>query len=143
MQTFRALIALALCAIAAACHSAATQGPAAASASVTGNVTYRERFALPPAAVVHVELLDVSRPQAAAIVLSERDIRGAGQVPIPFELPYDPAAIDPQGSFAVRARINVDGRLLFTTEKAVRVLTRGHSRQIEIVLRPPGLEPEK
>jgi putative lipoprotein len=143
MQPFRTSAALALCAITAACHAAETPGPALNSASVTGSVTYREQIALAPSAVFHVELLDVSNPEAAAIVLSERDSTGAGQVPIPFELPYDPAAIDPQGAYAVRARINLDGRLLFTTAAAVRVLTRDHPQQVEIVLVRPGVKPDK
>ena len=108
MQSFRTSATLLLCVIAAACHTAET--PAPTSASVTGRVTYRERIALAPSAVFHVELLDVSNPEAAAIVLSEWDVTGAGQVPISFELPYEPAAIDPQGAYAVRARINQSER---------------------------------
>jgi len=129
--------ALALLSILAACHTAADPTPDGAATRVTGTVTYRERIALPANAVVHVELSDVSRADAAAVVISERDITGAGQVPIAFALPYDAAAIDPGREYAVRARINVDGRLMFTTEAAVRVITRGQPRQIEIVLHPP------
>jgi len=128
--------ALALLSILAACHTA--PGPDAEATRVTGTVTYRERIALPANAVVHVELSDVSREDAAAVVISERDLTGAGQVPIPFALPYDAAAIVPGRDYAVRARINVDGRLMFTTETAVRVITGGHPQQIEIVLHPPA-----
>ena len=135
VQTFGTFAAVALCAVLAACHTAANSGPARVSTSVTGTVTYREPIALPSHAVVHVELSDVSRLDAPAVVVSEQDIEGAGQLPITFELRYDPAAIDPRRAYAVRARINVDGRLWFTTETAVRVITRGHPQQIEVVLR--------
>jgi putative lipoprotein len=129
---------LALLSILAGCLTAADPTPDGAATRVTGTVTYRERIALPANAVVHVELSDVSREDAAAVVISERDLTGAGQVPIPFALPYDAAAIVPGRDYAVRARINVDGRLMFTTETAVRVITGGHPQQIEIVLHPPA-----
>jgi putative lipoprotein len=135
LKTLWTVAAVAFCTILAACHTAAGTAPGRDSNRVTGSVTYRERIALPPHAVVHVEISDVSRLDAPAVVLSERDITGAGQVPIPFELPYDAAAIDPRRAYAVRARINVDGRLIFTTEAAVPVITRGHPERIEIVLR--------
>ena len=137
MKAFRTFAFLALCATVAACQTGAPDRNAGNSARVTGTVTYRERIALPAKAVVHVELSDVSRLDAPAVVLSERDVTGAGQVPIPFELPYDEAAIDGRRAYAVRARINVDGRLIFKTETAVPVITRGNPTRIEIVLRPP------
>ena len=59
----------------------------------------------------------------------------AGQVPIPFRIAYDPARIDPAHSYAVRARILVDGRLWFATVDAHRVLTRGQGDEVELLLR--------
>jgi putative lipoprotein len=117
VQAFRTFAFLALCATLAACQTGAPVHNAGDSA--------------------RVELSDVSRLDAPAVVLSECDVTGGGQVPIPFELLYDEAAIDRRRAYAVRARINVDGRLIFTTKTAVPVITRGHPKQIEIVLRPP------
>jgi uncharacterized lipoprotein YbaY len=98
-------------------------------------VTYRERIALPPNAVLQVSLQDVSRADSAAAVLGEQTIvTGGRQVPIPFEIAYDPAAIDQRLTYAVRARITVDGQLLFTSTTATPVITRGNPTVVEIVL---------
>lgn len=104
-------------------------------ASVTGMVTYRERIALPPNAVVQVSLQDVSRADAPATVLGEQTTETNGrQVPIPFEIAYDPARIDQRLTYAVRARITVDGQLLFTSTTATLVITQGRPTEVELVL---------
>ena len=105
------------------------------SASVTGTVAYRERMALPPDADVHVQLLDVSRQDVAAPVVAETTVAPAGrQVPLPFALRYDPAGIEANGSYAVRAAIRSEGRLLFTTTTAAPVLTRGSPHSVALIL---------
>lgn len=97
------------------------------SATVTGVVTYRQRIALPPNAVVEVKLQDVSRADAAAIVLDEQIIQTNGkQVPIPFTLKYDPAKINPSYSYAVSARILVDGKLRWINTARHAVITGGN-----------------
>jgi heat shock protein HslJ len=48
-------------------------------AGVTGSVTYRERSAFPPDAVVRVQLSDVSRQDAAAIPVAQATITPAGR----------------------------------------------------------------
>jgi uncharacterized lipoprotein YbaY len=107
------------------------------SASVTGTVTYEESAALPPNALVHVSLLDISRAGAPAAVLGELAIETDGrQVPIPFVIAYDPSAIDARRTYAVRARITVDGQLLFTSTTANLVITQGSPTDVEIVVQP-------
>ncbi|TIV73114.1 MAG: hypothetical protein E5V93_18665, partial [Mesorhizobium sp.] len=46
----------------------------AAEKTIAGEVTYRERIALPPDAVLVVELADVSLADAPAIVIAKRRI---------------------------------------------------------------------
>ncbi len=103
-------------------------------ASVTGTVTYRERIALTPEAVVEVQLLDVSLADASAKQIAVQTIKPKHQVPIPFELSYDPADIDERMSYAVSATIRRGERLLFTTNRIYSVLTRGHPNQVDLVL---------
>lgn len=96
-------------------------------ATVTGNVTYRPRIALPPNALVKVSLQDVSRADAAAIVLDEQTISPNGkQVPIPFTLKYAPSQVQPNHSYAVSARILVDGKLQWISTTRNSVITRGN-----------------
>lgn len=95
--------------------------------TVTGTVTYRPRIALPSHAVVKVSLQDVSRADAAAIVLDEQTIPTNGkQVPIPFTLKYDPSQIKPNHSYAVSARIVVDGKLHWISTTRNSVISRGN-----------------
>lgn len=105
--------------------------------AVIGTVTYRPRIALPPNAVVEVSLVDVSRADAPAITLaSQRIVTGGRQVPIPFQLVYNPDSIDERYSYAVQARIMVDGELRFINTSRVAVLTQGHPSQVEVVVDP-------
>ena len=113
-------------------ESNASQG--AKSATVTGTVTYRERIALTPEAVVEVQLLDVSLADAPAKQIAIQTIKPKHQVPIPFELIYDPADIDERMTYAVRATIRDGARLLFTTDRHYPVLTRGHPHHVDLVL---------
>jgi len=105
---------------------------------VTGTATYRERIALPPGAVLEVELRDTSRADAPARVLGSTRIETTGQVPIPFALRFDPARIDPRGSYTVAARLSVDGQLRFRSVAAYTVLTRGAGGTAEILLVGPA-----
>jgi len=104
------------------------------TATVSGTVNYRERIALTPEAVVLVQLLDVSLADASAKQIAIQTIKPKHQVPIPFELIYDPADIDERMTYAVRATIREGGRLLFTTDRHYPVLTRGHPHHADLVL---------
>lgn len=105
-------------------------------AQVTGTVTYRERIALPPTTVVTVKLVDVSRADAPAIVIGEQVIRPAGkQAPFAFSIAYDPVQIQPHLTYAVQARIEDGGRLLFISDRMYPVLTRDAPDHVDMVLR--------
>lgn len=112
-----------LLALLAACASPAGSG------QLTGSVSYRERMALPEGAVVRVVLLDISLVGVPARVIAEQEIRPTHQVPIPFVLEYDPAAIESGHRYGLRATISdADGRLLFGTVSSHPVLT-GEARE--------------
>ncbi len=99
--------------------------PASATAALTGTVTYRERIMLPAAAVLTVRLSDVSRADAAAMVLTEQQISPV-RVPAAFSLAYDPAALDERHTYVVQARIEEGGKLLFVNTSQFQVITRGN-----------------
>ncbi len=107
-------------------------------AVITGTVTYLQRVALPPNAVVEVQLADVSKQDVAAMVIASQTIETKGaQVPIPFELSYDPAQIEEGMSYAVSARITIDGKLARISTTRNSVLTRGApTTGIEIIVSP-------
>jgi uncharacterized lipoprotein YbaY len=77
--------------------------PVAGAAQVKGTATYRERIALTPDAVFEAMLEDVSKADAPAMVVGSVRIDKPGQVPIRFEIPFDPARIDQSRSYSVLA----------------------------------------
>ena len=95
------------------------------SGVIRGEVWYRQRIALPPRAVLTVQLLDVSRADAKATVLASQMLSADHQVPLAFELHYDPARIDGRMSYALQARIEDGNQLRFINTERVAVLTRG------------------
>jgi putative lipoprotein len=102
---------------------------------VTGTATYRERSALPEGAVLRVMLLDVSLVDAPERVIAERELRPAGQVPIPFSLEFAGDEIVRERRYALRAALlGPDRRTLFATPAAVPVLTRGAPDTVELLL---------
>ena len=87
--------------------------PRAAEHVLGGEVLYRERIALPPDAVLSVQLADVSLADAPAAIVGEQRVDPAGQVPIKFEIRFDPSVLQPNMNYALQARITVDDKLWF------------------------------
>jgi uncharacterized lipoprotein YbaY len=101
---------------------------------ISGNVLYRERIALTPHAVVDIVLQDVSRADTRAEILGTQQIRQPGQIPIPFLVKFDPDRVVEQNSYALRAEIHDRGRLLFTTDTHIPVLTRNAGNEVDLTL---------
>lgn len=93
-----------------ACDSSATS-----TRSISGNVIYRERMALPPSAEVEVKLVDVSLADAPAVTIAETRIKPEGSVPIPYVLEFASDKIEDGRSYALQAQIMAGNELLFTT----------------------------
>ncbi|GEM_PF-1996827 len=107
------------------------------ASAVTGTVTYLQRSALPPEALIQVQLVDVSRADAPAIVLATSSFQAGGrQAPFPFALPYDPARIEERNTYAVQARITVNGQLRFISTQRYEVITRGRPTRVEVIVQP-------
>jgi putative lipoprotein len=107
---------------------------APAGMAIEGVAAYRERIALPPGASFEATLEDVSRADAPALQIGQTVIHDP-QSPIRFSIPFDPDDIAPERTYAVRARILVNGQLWFTSDSIHRVLTRGASTSVEIPLK--------
>ena len=111
----------------------ASQAP---TASVTGEVFYLQRMALPPQAVLSVTLQDVSLADAPAIELARQHGPVSGQVPLPFRLDYNPQQVDPRHRYSVSARIEQEGRLLFISTQHYGVKLDGSDQPLRIKLDP-------
>ena len=113
------LTLLAVATLLSACQST----PPGSKASLEGEVFYLQRIALPPTAILSVSLQDISLADAPAKVIDEPRGQVQGQVPLVFHLSYDPLKIEPNHRYSVSARIEVVGKLMFTTTEnhAVRL----------------------
>ena len=111
------------------------------TATVRGEATYRERIAVPPGTQLEVLLLDVSRADAPSQTISGVTLSDIGQPPYPFEIAYRPDQIVSSHQYVVRARLMHEGRLLFTTDQAYPVITRGHPNEVQLMLKRVGAPP--
>jgi putative lipoprotein len=77
----------------------------------------------------------VSLADAPAKVIAEQKFVFAGQqVPLPFEVHYDHAKIDPKRGYALSARITVNAQLIFLNTTAYPIITQGNPTKVDMVL---------
>ena len=126
----RAARALALSLATLPLAACATLMPSEQAVSVTGEITYRERMALPPTAQVQIQLSDVSVMDAPSRTIAEQSFTADGrQVPFPFSLTVDQRKLDPRGRYSVSARItDASGKLMFITDTHNGVTFDGRPR---------------
>jgi uncharacterized lipoprotein YbaY/heat shock protein HslJ len=102
---------------------------------IIGTVSYRERIPLRPGSRLEIVLEDISQSDAPALQIARMERTDPGQVPIPFELEYEPEAIDPRMSYAIRARILApDGSLLFINDLQYPVNVQDADIHVEMLL---------
>lgn len=89
-------------------------GPsAAATATLSGEVTYVERIALPEGSSLRVKLIDLTAPGTPTRVEAEAPIASPGQVPLTFTLNFDDRVISSGHQHALVAEISVGLELWF------------------------------
>lgn len=115
---------------------AAISANAPTSATVSGTATYRERVALTHDAVFEAVLEEVSRADAPAEILASVHRNQPGQVPIAFELSYEPGRIRSSGTYVVRATVSEAGRLRFTGEQPAPMGASPGPGRIAILMHP-------
>ena len=120
------------------CLSPAAQAqtqPPADYVTVSGNASYLQRIAMPPGAVLTVQVQDVSRADVAATVLAEsREAFGRRQVPLAYSVLVPRSAINPRMRYSVRATISVDGQTQFATARDYPVLTQRAPNRVNLLL---------
>lgn len=83
---------------------------------VEGQIWYRERMLLSPEAEITVAIENAARMDAPADVLASTrfSVKGRGGPPWYFSVAYDPGRLEDTGRYVLRARIELDGQLLFS-----------------------------
>ncbi|AND70541.1 hypothetical protein ATSB10_30870 [Dyella thiooxydans] len=122
---------------------AASAAAPQANNKVTGQITLREPAQLSPQAKLEVSLVDVSAAptdangDATAAVpnapIVTKTISPVGSFPVSFELDFDPAKINPNNLYVVKAHM-VDGDRNYEMPLQAPVLTKGASNQVSIQL---------
>jgi putative lipoprotein len=137
LATCLAALTWAACATTAPSTPPSNQPPDTAT-PVTGSVVYRERIALTPAAVVQVEVVELTKEGSPGTVIAQQTIQSPGQVPIPFTVAIDPQRVRADATYVVNARIT-DGERVFSTTAPVPVLTQGaRSSDVQVLVRSGG-----
>lgn len=113
----RPLVLLSVLVAIAGCASAPEKG--GMMRTLEGQVIYRERMLLPPGAEIEVRLEEMVATDAPATLVASRRYPAQGGPPYPFTLHYDPEQLDPHSDYALRARIEAEGRLMFSNQTPV------------------------
>jgi|GEM_PF-5132422 len=103
-------------------------------AVIEGTITYRERISLSPGALLEVALFDVTDPDVRSRPIAKQLYADIGQVPLRFAFAYDPAAVSPDRSYALVARILEGEQPVFLTTRHEPVLTGGADAEVELFL---------
>lgn len=75
---------------------------------------------------------------APSVLVAEQVIRAEGrQVPFELDLAYDALHILPPHTYALQARIEDDGNLLFISDTMNPAITRDAPTRVDVVLRRP------
>ena len=111
-----------------------TQAQQSSLVDVSGSIAYRQRIALPPDAIVVVQVVDTSRADAPRLLAEKRYGLEGAQVPVPFVLTVDRDLVAPGARIVVRASIERGKKLLFTTDRIYPVLTNDQPARADLVL---------
>jgi putative lipoprotein len=105
--------------------------------TVHATVAYDLERVLPSGSHVKVSLVDISRADAAATVISSEDrVTTGDQGPFSFALPFVLDQIPMTARLAVRASIEAEGNLLFTSTQVYPVVTQGAPKSVQVMVTP-------
>lgn len=148
--------------------------------TITANVYYLQRIALPPGAQVSLileetvkvtaavatdsvtdvaiatgvdaEVVDatidtvgattVDTEVAVAKVIAEQTITAATAPPYKIDLNYSATQINPEHSYVLRAKIEHEGKLLFTNAQPIAAFANQTDKPIEILVSQPSVDPK-
>lgn len=104
----------------------------AAEKTISGNVFYRERIALPPEANLTVQLSDTSAADAPLKVIGETRIESVQGAPIPFAISFDTDQVKPGHIYSLQARIAAGDTLWFVNDERYTVDPENPGAPLEI-----------
>ena len=104
--------------------------------NVSGTIWIKQRVALPPDAVLTVTLSDASLADSPSKVLAQQATRTEGkQAPFKFELPFNPADVQPNARILLSAAITINDKVVLMTDIVKPVINQGGTKA-DLVLVP-------
>lgn len=100
--------------------------------SLETRIIYLERKALPPSSTITITLEDISKTSISSSILGQKTILANKQPPYNISLQYAPAQLDKNGRYVVRARIENDGKTLYSTKLALPELNKLSGQLFEL-----------
>ncbi|MCG9755963.1 YbaY family lipoprotein [Shewanella insulae] len=107
-----------------------------ASVEIQGEVWFKERIALPPEAVLSVQIQDVSKMDAPAVVLAALE-RDDVTTPAPFGFIIPRDQFEAGHTYSVGAKITLDGKLMFINTQSYPI-DLGDSEPISVLVQRVG-----
>jgi putative lipoprotein len=102
--------------------------------TLSGDVTYRERIALPPGASLSVGLVDLAAPTIPRIA-AKAALASPGEVPLNFNLNFDDTVLAAGASYGIVAEISgEDGAVWFRNAEPFAVDPRAPAAPILIIV---------
>ncbi|MEO8672492.1 MAG: YbaY family lipoprotein [Tahibacter sp.] len=101
--------------------------------SVTGTVALKNPVPLSPNAQLTLKLSNVS--SKPALVIAEKTSGGLTNLPVAFELPFDPSKID-QSAFHILDVTIVDGERHYVAPRQYPVVTKGATAKVDVQMTP-------
>ncbi|WP_316897381.1 YbaY family lipoprotein [Pseudodesulfovibrio indicus] len=126
--------------LSAGCAEKRTEGPAvdpAATAQLRASVTYRARMLLPPRCTMFLSLEDLSRLDPTDRTVASTFIPVQAAPPFSAVLRYDPAKIHQRLRYALAARIELNGQVLFVGSARIDPFAQPEDEPVEILVVPP------
>jgi putative lipoprotein len=103
--------------------------------TVSGNVVYSERVALPADALVRISLVETPAIGPDAVLVEQVIATRGRQVPIPFELRYDVSTVDSTRTYGIVATVTVGGEIQFDSGSPTVVITQGNPSKVDVVVK--------
>lgn len=103
---------------------------------IGGTVIYLTNAKLPDSATIEIRLLRLDRDGNIDRVVASDTFPRPPSMPLEFWLPYQPGLVESHAAYAIDAKIACGDKVLFATQRAVPVLTRGNPSNVEIVVAP-------
>jgi heat shock protein HslJ/uncharacterized lipoprotein YbaY len=111
-----------------------SQRPRIEGPVIRGELTYRQRIALPPDSVAVVELRDSAG--VGPVVAEWRRTLGGIQVPIRFEMPFDPQKLKADQRYALRGAIFAGGQPAWASDAKPVTIGAGNVEAGTVLLTP-------